>query len=90
MEQRQVLYQRAAGMGASGNIPLCLEILEQAEKAEGGAFTNRHHHKLSGQVKASGVLLLPTTPTDWSKQAREQQKSLEAEAARAAEAGARG
>ena len=90
MELRQRLLDRAMDMGAHGNIPLALEILEQAEKAEGGAFTNRHKVQHSGQVKTTGVLVLPVTPDDWSKQARTQQQALEKQATRAAEEGARG
>lgn len=86
MERRQVLYERAESMGKHGNIPLCLQILEQAEKAEGGAYTNRHKVNHSGQVNTTGVLVLPSTPDNWSEQAREQQKELEEAAARAVEA----
>lgn len=87
MERRQVLYERAEGMGAHGNIPLCLDILEQAEKAEGGQYTNRHKVTHDGQLKTTGVLVVPQGSSgDWAQRAREQQKKLEEQAAAAAEA----
>lgn len=81
MERRQLLYQRAESMGANGNIPLCLQILEQAEKAEGGQFTNRHKHDHSGKVEG-GVLLVPVAAeADWDAQAKQSQAAVADEAA---------
>jgi hypothetical protein len=90
LEELDRLYERAK---RSGNLPLAAQLLEQAAKEQGGVFTNRHRIKHEGQVRTTGVLLLPqapSSPEDWSKGAREQQASLEHEASRAAEAGARG
>lgn len=72
--ERQALYDRAKEMGASGNIPLCLQILEQAEKAEGGMFTNTRLHEHSGKVEG-GVLMVPMAPPadDWNERARQAQ-----------------
>ena len=88
LEELQRLYERAKSMGNQGNLPLALDILEQAAKEKGGQYTNHRVLEHSGQVKTSGVLLLPAGPdmSDWTKVAREQQKALGEEAAKATEA----
>lgn len=88
LEQLQELLDRALTMGRAGNIPLALSIMEQAAKEKGGQYTNRHKLEHSGQVKTTGVLLLPgeAALTDWGKAAREQQAQLEKDAAAAVEA----
>lgn len=88
LEQLQELLDRALSMGRAGNIPLALSILEQAAKETGGVYTNRHKLEHSGQVKTTGVLLLPGEAAlgDWGKAAREQQAQLERDAAAAVEA----
>lgn len=69
MEQRQVLYERAGQ-----NAPLRLQILEQAEKAEGGMFTNTRRLDHSGKIEGTGVLFVPTTAEgEWDRIAREAQ-----------------
>lgn len=71
MEQRQLLYERAGN-----NTPLRLQILEQAEKAEGGAFTNRHKLDHSGKVEG-GVLVVPIAGADdWDARAKASQAAL--------------
>jgi hypothetical protein len=32
-----------------GNVPLAAQLLEQAAKESGGAFTNKHQHELTGK-----------------------------------------
>lgn len=78
LEQLQKLYTKALRAGRSGNVKLAMEILEQAAKEEGGAFTNRSKVEHDGQIKTSGVLLVPAggDPKDWTIAAAEQQRSL--------------
>lgn len=78
LEQLQKLYGKALRAGRAGNVKLAMEILEQAAKEEGGAFTNRSKVEHDGQIKTSGVLLVPTggDPTAWTLAAAEQQREL--------------
>lgn len=81
LEQLQRMYDRAMRMGPFGNIPLALSILEQAAKEDGGMYSNRHQVQHSGQVKTTGVLLIPErSAEEWSKAARANQQTLEDEA----------
>jgi hypothetical protein len=41
-----------------GNMPLAAQLLEQAAKESGGAFTNKHQHELTGKDGKD----LPATP----------------------------
>ena|GEM_PF-194940 len=88
LEELQRMYERAKSMGKQGNIPLAQSLLEQAAKEKGGHYTNHRVLEHSGQVKTSGVLLVPAGPdlSDWTKTARAQQKALAEEAAKATEA----
>lgn len=57
------------------NPKLILEILEQAAKERGGAFTNHRVLDHKGEVKTSGVLLVPVAESedDWERRARDGQ-----------------
>jgi hypothetical protein len=79
LERLQDLYDRASRMG---NVPLCLQVLEQASKEVGGYFTNRHKVEHAGRVKVSGVMILPAEigSKEWQEIARTQQETLAAEA----------
>lgn len=40
------MYQKVE---SSGNVALAAQLIEQAAKESGGAFTNRHQHELTGK-----------------------------------------
>ena len=89
LEELQRLYNRVK---RSGNVPLAASLLEQGAKEKGGAFTNYRKLEHSGQVKTTGVMVLPAQAgsKEWSEVARAQQQALVEEAARATEAATRG
>ncbi len=56
-----------------GNMPLAAQLLEQAAKESGGAYTNKHQHELTGKDRKDlpaapaaqvTIFALPTTAED--------------------------
>lgn len=71
------LYERAAG---AGNSPLAAQLIEQAAKEAGGAFTNKH--KLEHTGKDGGPIKTAAGPVDLSDLTDEELDVLERVAAK--------
>lgn len=68
--QRQL--QAQLDRGDRANPQVVMELLQQAAKERGGQFTNHRILEHDGEVKTSGVLLVPVSDSvdDWESRAR--------------------
>ena len=78
------LEQMSRAAEGKKNYPLAAQLLEQAAKEVGEAYTNRRHVRVDGQLQ-SGVLVAPAgaDPAEWAAAARAQQEALTQAAAAA-------